>query len=749
MRRRNRDELGWTSRLTEMPSGDCKVQKLVAYVMYSLLGHHHFTDEFITCIISLIPHDRLLLLLQDVAKFATCAFEKDDDLVSELEETVLRTVAPYLPTENAIEVLFWTVSESSFRGELVKRLKEELSELWDTGDTAGKRIPESLMPILYTESVTRLADLFSLSEMDVCLASFFFARKTYDPLDNMVDEWTHNELLNALSIVFHAQHHLVVERLLSNQPLMKHGLIVEDSRRQGYTVTCSDSLLTYLSFPGRRSMHEGESSLDEHPAYPLESFHVQRAKESTILDLLRAPRPANILLYGKEGTGKTEYARALAHTVGKRLYVFNQEGCLDNTRGRNDLFMLSLVTSSSAAEDMILLVDEADMILSTYPGGFFSLFGSSGAQSTKSLVNGILDNAQCPIIWITNRIQQIDASTKRRFTFSLEFTALPPRAIKEQTLAKLSTLTLPSGMDEEIASLAARSGLNAASVSFLVESITAIPQDRVNDSPEYRAMLRERVTSTLAANSRLITGTVPFRSSPRQEYSLAALNTSVDAHSIVTAIDRYYQAEDSGLGTDSGLRILLYGESGTGKTEFARHVADTLSRPLLIKRASDVLSPWVGISEQQVAELFREAEETRSILLLDEADSFFNSRDNAARVWERTLVNEFLTRMEEYTGVLICSTNAQATLDRAVMRRFHEAVEFYTLSAEGITELLERYFPSVSFSDTQVLDLFVSGGLTPGDFAALRGRLNFYEGDATADYIGSSLTGLAKARRGE
>ena len=225
-----------------------------------------------------------------------------------------------------------------------------------------------------------------------------------------------------------------------------------------------------------------------------------------------------------------------------------------------------------------------------------------------------------------NRVRQIDASTKRRFTYSIEFTALPPRAIREHTVNKLAPFGLAASTVEEIASIAARSGLNAASVTFLAEAVAALPKNLLADTAEAKGELLRRVKSIFDANSRLITGTVPFRTKTGSAYSVAALNTSVDATKIVEAISRYYDAEERGLDLETGLRILLYGESGTGKTEFARYIAETLGRPLLIKRASDILSPWVGISEQQVAEIFREAEETRSILLLDEADSFFSSR---------------------------------------------------------------------------------------------------------------------------
>ena len=56
--------------------------------------------------------------------------------------------------------------------------------------------------------------------------------------------------------------------------------------------------------------------------------------------------------------------------------------------------------------------------------------------------------------------------------------------------------------------------------------------------------------------------------------------------------------------------MLFYGPPGTGKTALARFVAETLNRECIVKRASDLLSPFVGVSEQQVAEVFGEMEKT-------------------------------------------------------------------------------------------------------------------------------------------
>ena len=88
---------------------------------------------------------------------------------------------------------------------------------------------------------------------------------------------------------------------------------------------------------------------------------------------------------------------------------------------------------------------------------------------------------------------------------------------------------------------------------------------------------------------------------------------------------------------NNGIRMLFYGFSGTGKTELARYMSQKLGKDILLKRASDILGMFVGESEKNIRQAFEEAERTNSILLFDEADSFFADRNNAQHIWERRI----------------------------------------------------------------------------------------------------------------
>lgn len=109
---------------------------------------------------------------------------------------------------------------------------------------------------------------------------------------------------------------------------------------------------------------------------------------------------------------------------------------------------------------------------------------------------------------------------------------------------------------------------------------------------------------------------------------------------------------------------------------------DNTQKPLILKRASDILSKWVGESEQNIARMFNEAIQQDAVLVLYEADSFLADRRDAQNSWEVTQVNELLTQMEVFEGVFVCTTNLMSKLDQASLRRFAFKVRFDPLKLE-------------------------------------------------------------------
>ena len=161
--------------------------------------------------------------------------------------------------------------------------------------------------------------------------------------------------------------------------------------------------------------------------------------------------------------------------------------------------------------------------------------------------------------------------------------------------------------------------------------------------------------------------------------------------------------------------LCLQGPSGTGKSAVVRYLSERMSLEVIQKRASDLMSMWVGGTEQNIAAAFAEARDTGAFLIFDEADSLLADRRGAERSWEVSQVNEMLTWMESHPLPFACTTNFGEHLDVATLRRFVFKVTLDYLSPEQAGAAFRTYFGLTPPAEIATLT-----ALTPGDFAVVR-----------------------------
>ena len=161
--------------------------------------------------------------------------------------------------------------------------------------------------------------------------------------------------------------------------------------------------------------------------------------------------------------------------------------------------------------------------------------------------------------------------------------------------------------------------------------------------------------------------------------------------------------------------LCLQGPPGTGKSAFVRHLAERLGVEVLQKRASDLMSKWLGETEQQIAEAFAEARDAEAFLVFDETDSLLADRRLAQRSWEVSQVNEMLTWMESHPLPFACTTNFGDRLDPAALRRFTFKITLDYLSPEQARAAFRGYFDLAP--PAEIADL---AALTSGDFSVVR-----------------------------
>lgn len=473
--------------------------------------------------------------------------------------------------------------------------------------------------------------------------------------------------------------------------------------------------------------------LECNKAYKLESFSAKTESKEICLDLLRGDNPVSILFYGKPGSGKTELAKTLGKLSGKKVYIFKNEAETDD-----DINVLSRLNCLLSMErmDSIIIVDEADSLLK---GIALDLFGPHPLKQ-KGIVNKMLENNKGKAIYIVNHKTQIDESTMRRFTFSVKFEAMPKSILKSIAMSKIAPLKIDRTTKEKLIGLFDAYRLTGSSVDNVVKTIQSM---RIDDKED----LLIKAKAVLQENSMLLSDSKKMRQTTKAQYDPTVLNASMDPQKIVRMVQNAAKFAEKHNDSESGVRMLFYGLSGTGKTELARYISESLEKPLLLKRASDILDSFVGQNEANIRMAFEEAEQTDSILLFDEADSFFSDRNKAKQSWERTMVNEFLTQMEEFSGILICTTNLRKIMDSAMQRRFHILVEFKPMKFDGIKKMAEKYFPDYQFSNKQLEELEEMESVTPGDFGALASRIRFMDfEDIDSAYILDELKKLQEEK---
>ena len=427
----------------------------------------------------------------------------------------------------------------------------------------------------------------------------------------------------------------------------------------------------------------------------------------------------NVLLYGPPGTGKTELAKVCAESAGLELYEVeyaDRDGNSLTGRDRYRSLQISQVFLKGSAH-VGLLFDEVEDVFPPIPSDTAQLMarldagdpGGSSSVSGKAWVNQILETNPVPVIWITNRIEQIDPAFRRRFQYHLELKSPPPGAREALVARALAGSAVSEGFT---AKLASRRGLTPAQIR------TAVRFAQLAGEPGELEGLIER---QLANADHALGGSAGRERGARPAvttYDPALLN--VECRFGVPQIVQALQRRSHGA-------LCFFGPPGTGKTALAEHIASSLGRPLLVRQASDIMSKFVGETEQNMARMFEEAASEEAVLLLDEADSFLRSRRLAERHYEVSEVNEMLQGMERFAGVFICTTNLFEDLDEAALRRFTFKIRFKALQPEQrlamfVTEALGG--AAEQLSDEQRQRLANLDQLTPGDFAAVQRQVD-------------------------
>lgn len=560
---------------------------------------------------------------------------------------------------------------------------------------------------VYGTARLRLARIFGLSTESLAVCEFLFILQHFSAVENYFED--------SIGLLRYENRHLWAS-ILDMKPQVLQACLGELSRcgliERTYSMfRLNDSLLPFWD--------EDESVDVEQFALPVtgatllpEAFQLDGEVMAHVRRLLEqdGQEPVHILLYGPPGTGKTSFAHSLVQVCGIRAWEVR--GSLDDTDEKRRLSLTACLHLASHHPRALVIVDEAERILDTdiYPGI---------RTSSKSALTGLLEEPRRHVIWIVNRLENIDPAIRRRFSFSIHFERLGTREREEVWRQILKAQGVTERIDEEKIHLMARTyPVEAAIIQDAVIQAAHLHADRDAFSAALKRILLAQLTlQNDGKRPRLPDG-------GQTEFMPEGVCLEGDCNAILERCRRIDAAMRAGTPLRPGTgTMLFYGPPGTGKSALARHIAESLDRQCLIRRASDLLSPFVGMSEQQIAEAFALAEREGAVLVVDEVDSFLFGRDGLRHSWENSLVNEFLTALETCRGFCICTTNRRLDLDSAVMRRFSCKTAFSYAGKEQVLKLYTGLlaplctFPMTEGEKTRLLDL---NGLVPGDFHTVR-----------------------------
>ncbi len=344
--------------------------------------------------------------------------------------------------------------------------------------------------------------------------------------------------------------------------------------------------------------------------------------------------------------------------------------------------------------DAVLIVDRAHEALASRPRTRFHLFDLDDDElvyddDPERASDEGLTESRVRCVWITDRARQLSERNLGAFLFHCE--AFPgSRAERRARVAQvISDFGLSSRLERDLAKYSLLGEQQVRQAAELAR-LTVLPDD---EPQQIIAALRERPRGSLC----------------------------------------------------------FWGMPGAGKTQLAEHIAVELDLPILMRSASELLSMWLGETEQQISTMFAEAQNEGALLFLDEADSFLRDRTLARAHWEVTQVNELLQRTERFEGIFIAATNLMDSIDAAAMRRFTWKLEFKALRREQAWSMFcaeSGFDPS---SESQRADklgqaLNAIEDLAPGDFATVKRQAQMLGEELSPDAWIEQLEAEAKAK---
>jgi transitional endoplasmic reticulum ATPase len=408
-------------------------------------------------------------------------------------------------------------------------------------------------------------------------------------------------------------------------------------------------------------------------------------KYPQLFERLGIDAPKGVLLFGPPGCGKTMTARAVASETSAHFIHISGPEIVHRYYGDSEAHLREVFKEARDRAPTIIFFDEIDAIASKREDVSGDVEKRIVAQ-LMALMDGLESRGQVIVVAATNIPDSVDPALRRPGRFDREISVRVPDREGRLEILRIHTRSMPMARDVELSKIAeATHGYVGADLKALCQEAAMITLRRVVPDFDVEEGIAEDVLAGLEVSNAAFaeamrrvkpsTGRELFRDVADVRWSdVGGLDEAKQVLREAIEWPLTHGELFLQIGTTPPKGILLAGAPGTGKTLLAKAVAKESGVNFIAVKGPELLSKWVGESEQSVREVFAKARlAAPCIVFFDEIDALCPMRgmgSSDSGVGDR-IVSQFLTEMdgiEELKGVVVLgATNRLDMVDSALL----------------------------------------------------------------------------------
>lgn len=440
--------------------------------------------------------------------------------------------------------------------------------------------------------------------------------------------------------------------------------------------------------------------------------------------------PKGILLHGPPGTGKTLLARAVSNEVSSEFYTVSGPEIMSAEYGESEKKLREVFNKAKDNSPSIIFFDEIDGLAPSRDGDSTQEFENRIVTQLLSLMDGLESNEDVVVIGATNRPDSIDSALRRGGRFDREIEIGVPDRTGRRDILDIHTDGMPLATDVDLDEYASKThGFVGADLATLCKeaAMTTLRESRDEVDIDKDEIDAEVLAGLSVTDSAFRTALNEVEPSAMREYFVEVPDVTWDdvgglenlkqklKEMVEWPMKHEHMFSDMNINAPSG--IMLHGPPGTGKTLLAKAAANEMDANFISVKGPEILSKWVGDSEESVRKIFDKARENSpSVIFFDEIDAIGGERGGGAggsEVGDR-VVTQLLTELDGVEGLenvtVVAATNRPDQLDNALTRpgRFEHDVFVPLPDAEAREKIFAVHMEGKRFADSVDMDMLVA-----------------------------------------